>query len=107
MSQGLERKSMAEKKKLVDVSIIQAHEEGSISLKHASIMLERTSLTVYCNLGADGLVHGNTGKEPHNKIDQSICKLMRQEALHQMPYSLAVRYLHNEGLEMSVEALRR
>lgn len=63
MSQGLERKSMTEKKKLVDVSIIQAHEEGSISLKHASIMLERTSLTVYCNLGADGLVHGNTGKK--------------------------------------------
>ena len=56
-------------------------------------------------------VHGNTGKEPHNKIDSStrekILGVMQQESLRQMPYSLAVRYLRYEGLEVSAETLRR
>ena len=117
MCQGLERKSMTEKKKLIDVSVIQAYVEGSISLKQASIMLERTPRTImrmaakYRDFGADGLIHGNTGKEPHNKIDSSIrekiLELMQQESLRQMPYSLAVRYLRYEGLEVSAETLRR
>lgn len=108
---------MTEKKKLIDVSVIQAYVEGSISLKQASIMLERTPRTImrmaakYRDFGADGLIHGNTGKEPHNKIDSSIrekiLELMQQESLRQMPYSLAVRYLRYEGLEVSAETLRR
>ena len=111
MCQGLERKSMTEKKKHIDVSVIQAYVEGSISLKQASIMLDRTPRTImrmaakYRDWGADGLIHGNTGKEPHNKIDPSIRKkileLMQQDSLRQMPYSLAVRYLRYEGLEVS------
>ena len=108
---------MTEKKKLIDVSVIQAYVEGSISLKQASIMLERTPRTImrmaakYRDFGADALIHGNTGKEPHNKIDSSIrekiLELMQQESLRQMPYSLAVRYLRYEGLEVSAETLRR
>lgn len=41
-------------------------------------MLERTPRTImrmaakYRDLGADGLIHGNTGKEPHKKIDSLI-----------------------------------
>ena len=67
-------------KKHVDVSVIEAYVEGSISLKQASIMLERTPRTImrlaakYRDLGADGLIHGNTGTEPHNKIDSSTRK---------------------------------
>ena len=104
-------------KKHVDVSIIEAYVEGSISLKQASIMLERTPRTImrlaakYRDLGADGLIHGNTGKEPHNKIDLStrkkILEVMQQESLRQMPYSLAIRYLRHEGIKVSAETLRR
>ena len=104
-------------KKHVDVSVIEAYVEGSISLKQASIMLERTPRTIirlaakYRDLGADGLIHGNTGKEPHNKIDLStrkkILEVMQQESLRQMPYSLAIRYLRHEGIEVSAETLRR
>ena len=74
-------------------------------------MLDRTPRTImrmaakYRDWGADGLIHGNTGKEPHNKIDPSIrekiLELMQQDSLRQMPYSLAVRYLRYEGLEVS------
>lgn len=80
-------------------------------------MLERTPRTImrmaakYRDFGADGLIHGNTGKEPHNKIDSSIrekiLELMQQESLRQIPYRLAVRYLRYEGLEVSAETLRR
>ena len=80
-------------------------------------MLERTPRTImrlaakYRDLGADGLIHGNTGKEPHNKIDSStrkkILEVMQQESLRQMPYSLAIRYLRHEGIEVSAETLRR
>lgn len=80
-------------KKHIDVSVIEAYVEGSISLKQASIMLERTPRTImrlaakYRDFGADGLVHGNTGKEPHNKIDSStrekILGVMQQESLRQ------------------------
>lgn len=110
------KKSMTEKKH-IDVSVIEAYVEGSISLKQASIMLERTPRTImrlaakYRDFGADGLVHGNTGKEPHNKIDSStrekILGVMQQESLRQMPYSLAIRYLRHEGIEVSAETLRR
>lgn len=62
-------------------------------------------------MGADGLIHGNTGKEPHNKIESStrekILEVMQQESLRQMPYSLAIRYLRHEGIEVSAETLRR
>lgn len=104
-------------KKHVDVSVIEAYVEGSISLKQASIMLERTPRTImrlaakYRDLGADGLIHGNTGKEPHNKIDSStrkkILEVMQEESLRQMPYRLAIRYLRHEGIEVSAETLRR
>ena len=104
-------------KKHIDVSVIEAYVEGSISLKQASIMLERTPRTImrlaakYRDFGADGLVHGNTGEEPHNKIDSStrekILGVMQQESLRQMPYSLAIRYLRHEGIEVSAETLRR
>lgn len=63
---------MTDKKKHIDVSVIQAYVESSISLKQASIMLERTPRTImrmaakYRDLGADGLIHGNT----HNKTSQ-------------------------------------
>lgn len=90
--------------------------EGLISLKQASIMLERTPRTImrlvakYRDFGADGLVHGNIGKEPHNKIDSStrekILEVMQQESLRQMPHSLAIRYLRHEGI-VSAETLRR
>ena len=113
---GIRKKSMTEKKH-IDVSVIEAYVEGSISLKQASIMLERTPRTImrlaakYRDFGADGLVHGNTGKEPHNKIDSStrekILEVMQQESLRQMPYSLAIRYLRHEGIEVSAETLRR
>lgn len=103
-------------KKHIDVSVIEAYVEGSISLKQASIMLERTPRTImrlaakYRDFGADGLVHGNTGKEPHNKIDSStrekILGVMQQESLRQMPYSLAIRYLRHEGIEVSAETSR-
>jgi transposase len=108
---------MTDKKKHIDVSIIQAYVEGSISLKQASVMLERTPRTVmriaakYRDFGADGLIHGNTGKEPHNKIDssirQKILEAMSRKSLRLMPYNLAVRYLRYEGLEISAETLRR
>lgn len=71
---------MTDKKKYIDVSVIQAYVEGSISLKHASIMLECTPRTIkrmaakYPDFCADGLIHGNTGKESHNKIDSLICQ---------------------------------
>ena len=104
-------------KKSIDVSVIQAYTEGSISLKQASIMLQRTPRTImrladkYRDFGAEGLIHGNTGKEPHNKIDvlarQKVLEAMNRESLRQMPYSLAVRYLHYEGLNVSAETLRR
>ena len=48
-------------KKHIDVSVIEAYVEGSISLKQASIMLERTPRTImrlaakYRDFGADGL----------------------------------------------------
>ena len=113
---GFGKKSMTEKKH-IDVSVIEAYVEGSISLKQASIMLERTPRTImrlaakYRDLGADGLIHGNTGKEPHNKIDSStrkkILEVMQQESLRQMPYSLAIRYLRHEDIEVSAETLRR
>ena len=108
---------MTAKKKHIDVSIIQAYAEGSLSLKQASIMLDRSPRTImrmvakYRDLGADGLIHGNTGKEPHNKIKahtrEKILEVMQQEALRQMPYSLAVRYLHHDGIDVSAETLRR
>lgn len=108
---------MTDKKKHIDVSIIQAYVEGSISLKQASVMLERTPRTVmrmaakYRDFGADGLIHGNTGKEPHNKIDssirQKILAAMSHESLRLMPYNLAVHYLRYEGLEVSAETLRQ
>lgn len=104
-------------KKHIDVLVIEAYLEGSISLKQASIMLERTPRMImrlaakYRDFGADGLVHGNTGMEPHNKIDSStrkkILEVMQQESLRQMPYSLAIRYLRHEGIEVSAETLRR
>ena len=46
-------------KKHIDVSVIEAYVEGSISLKQTSIMLERTPRTImrpaakYRDLGAD------------------------------------------------------
>lgn len=101
---------MTDSKKHIDVSVIQAYTEGPISLKQASIMLERTPRTImrlaakYRDFGADGLIHGYTGKEPHNKIDaltpQKALEAMNRESLRQMPYSLAVRYLRYEGIEV-------
>ena len=108
---------MTEKKKSIDVSVVQAYTEGSISLKQASIMLQRTPRTImrlaakYRDFGAEGLIHGNTGKEPHNKIDvltrQKVLEAMNRESLRQMPYSLTIRYLRYEGLNVSAETLRR
>ena len=79
-------------------------------------MLECTPRTImrlvakYRDLGADGLVHGNIGKEPHNKIDSStrekIREVMQQESLRQMPHGLAIRYLRHEGI-VSAETSRR
>lgn len=101
---------MTDRKKHIDVSVIQAYTEGAISLKQASIMLERTPRTIMRlaaknrDFGADGLIHGYTGKEPHNKIDaltpQKALEAMNRESLRQMPYSLAVRYLRYEGIEV-------
>ena len=80
-------------------------------------MLGRTPRTImrmaanYRDLGADSLMHGNTGKAPHNKIDalthEKILEAMQQESLRQMPYSLAVRYLCHDGIEVSAKTLRR
>lgn len=99
------------KKKHIDVSIIEAYVEVLIPLKQASIMLERTPRTImrlvakYRDFGAGGLVHGNIGKEPHNKIDSStrekILEVMQQESLRQMPHSF-----RHEGI-VSAETLRR
>lgn len=38
---------------------------------------------------------------------QKVLEAMSPEPLPLMPYSLAIRYLHNEGLEVSAETLRR
>ena len=90
------QKSMTEKKH-IDVSVIDAYVEGSISLKQASIMLERTPRTImrlaakYRDFGADGLVHGNTGKEPHNKIDSST----REKIL-----GVAIRIIASNALQL-------
>lgn len=84
-------------KKHIDVSVIEAYVEGSISLKQASIMLERTPRTImrlaakYRDFGADGLVHGNTGKEPHNKIDSST----REKIL-----GVAIRIIASNALQL-------
>lgn len=110
-------KSMTDKKKSINVSVIQVYTEGSISLKQASIMLQHPPRTImrlavkYRNFGAEGLIYGNTGKEPHYKIDvlrrQKVLEVMNRESLRQMPSSLVVRYLRYEGLNVSAETVRR
>lgn len=104
-------------KKFIDATIIDAYVSGSISLKQAAIMSQRSTRTVmrlaakYRELGDEGLIHGNTGKEPHNKIDNAtrakILELMSDGPLRHMPYNLAVKYLELDGVEISAETLRR
>lgn len=95
-------------KKFIDATIIQAYVSGSISLKQAAIMSQRSTRTImrleakYRELGDKGLIHGNTGKGPHNKIGNAtrskILELMSEGSLRHMPYDLTVKYLELDGV---------
>lgn len=107
------------KKKPIDISVVSSYVNGEIPLAKAAYLLNVSTRTVlryavrYRADGQDGLVHRNTGKHPHNRLDEGIrIKILeiieKNASIRSMPYVLAIDYLQRyHGIQVSKETLRR